>query len=96
VRSLARRPSGAFYNFNVAGIVDMLGGLPEVAHIEPCCTDRAFHEERSSDAAAGGQVMGPRARLIRFVVSPIPALCHVPRDLRERLDAAAIETARRY
>jgi hypothetical protein len=35
VRSLARRPSGAFYNFNVAGIVDMLGDVPEVAHIDP-------------------------------------------------------------
>ena len=45
MRSLARRPSGTFYNFNVAGTVDMLGGLPEVAHIEPCCTDGHFMKD---------------------------------------------------
>jgi hypothetical protein len=47
-RHFAGRRSRSFQNLNLGAIVDVLGDLGEIAHIEPLRTDRAFFKVSAS------------------------------------------------
>jgi hypothetical protein len=58
----------------------------------PANTESAASVNRTSDIII---TKSKKQNALEAAGESNPARCHVPRDLRERMDAAAIETARR-